>query len=90
MPMWVISPALAGIQHDEIADLVGRVGHDEDAGKQVGEGILGGETDGDTDDAGGCQPRGHVDVPGGEDDVHRHHHDGDKSDVLKQRQGLWI
>ncbi len=72
---------LTGIEYDEIADLVRRIGEYEYAGKQIGQGILGGETDRDADDTGRRQPGGHVDFPGGKYDINSEYDDRDIGQV---------
>ena len=88
MPIPVIAAALAGVQHDVVADFVGRFGEDENPGDEIRQRVLGGEADGDGEHAGGRQPRGHVHAPGLEREVQRNREDDQEREVFEQRQGL--
>ena len=79
--------AQAVLEHDEVAELVGGVGDDEDAGEEVGERVLGGEADGDADDAGGGEPAGEVERPGDHDQVDRGAGQEDLGQHGEQREG---
>ena len=59
---------LARVKDDEVTDLVGRIGNDGQAGKQVRQCVLRREAERETNNTGGSQPCGDIDIPGQEDD----------------------
>ncbi len=79
--------AFPTVEDDEVADLVGPVGQDGHSGEQVGQRVLGGEGEGETDDPGRRHQAGHVDVPDEQDRVEAGDEDHHRAGVGEQRLG---
>mgnify|MGYP006926387952 CR=1 FL=1 len=63
--------ALTRVEDDVVPGLVGSINDNGDASEEIGQRILGRETDRDADDAGRGQPGGRVDAPDQHEDIRR-------------------
>ena len=83
-------PALARIEHDEVANLVRAICQNEHAGEEVGHRVLGAKPHRNTDNTCRSQPRGDIQTPDEKKKVRGRAQEQHVGDVSKQRQGACI